>query len=139
MSSLELDNLVQVGHLQKEAPNKAEFERLVRSGRDRLKDAHNSSLTLDSRFDLAYNAGHALSLAALRWDGYRPVNRYIVFQALEHTLGLSASVWRVLATCHERRNRGEYEGDFDPDERIVADLIKTVEQVESGVTALKPI
>jgi hypothetical protein len=44
---------------------------------------------MESRFDLAYNAAHALCLAALRWHGYRPTNRYIVFQGLPHTLGLA--------------------------------------------------
>ncbi len=35
------------------------------------KDAVNGSLLLESRFDLSYNAAHALGLAALRWSGYR--------------------------------------------------------------------
>lgn len=51
-------------------------------GRVRLKDAANATLGLESRFDLAYNAAHALSLAALRWHGYRSENRYLVFQTL---------------------------------------------------------
>lgn len=75
----------------------------------RLQDAKNESNSLDGRFDLAYNAAHALSLAALRWHGYRPNNRrYIVFQALEHTLQLAKKDWRVVAEAHERRNRTEY-------------------------------
>jgi hypothetical protein len=28
-----------------------------------------------------------------------------VFQALPHTVGFDDAQWRVLATCHERRNR----------------------------------
>ena len=61
----------------------------------RLADAHNDALSLESRFDLAYNAAHALSLAALRRGGYRARHRYIVFQVLPHTLGLGPEVWRV--------------------------------------------
>ena len=61
---------------------------MIRSGAVRLRDAENTTLSLESRFDLAYNAAHALSLAALRWKGYRSDNRYIAFQALPHTLGL---------------------------------------------------
>jgi hypothetical protein len=39
----------------------------------------------------------------LRWHGYRLNNkRYVVFQALEHTLGLPAKQWRVLAEAHSR-------------------------------------
>lgn len=50
----------------------------------------NATLAIESRFDLAYNAAHALALAALRARGYRSDNRYVVFQALPHTLGLPA-------------------------------------------------
>ena len=46
-----------------------------------------------------------------------------MFQVLPHTLGLGAEVWRVLAKCHDIRNLGEYEGDLNIDERIIADLI----------------
>ncbi len=138
MPSPELDNLVAAGHLQKEPPARTEFDRLIRSGRARLADSHIPSLSLDSRFDLAYNAAHSLSLAALRWHGYRPVNRFIVFQALQHTLGLGPAVWRVLDLSHRQRNRGEYEGDFEPDERIVVDLIAATELVEAAVMTLVP-
>ena len=84
---------------------------------------------LDSRFDLAYNAAHSFCLAALRWHGYRPANRYIASQALPHTLGLGPEVWRVLAKCHELRNLGEYEGDLNINERIVSDLVNACRKV----------
>jgi hypothetical protein len=93
----------------------------------------------ESRFDLAYNAAHALYLAALRWHGYRSGNRYIVFQLLPHTLGLGPEVWRVLAKCHDIRNLGEYEGDLNVDERIVADLIAASKAVAARVDTLPPI
>jgi hypothetical protein len=60
---------VRIGQLKAEPPAQAELDGLVRSGRVRLADAENASLSLESRFDLAYNAAHALSLAALRWHG----------------------------------------------------------------------
>ena len=91
--------------LAAEPPDAKEFAGLVRSGRVRLKDAGKPSNSLESRFDLAYNAAHALCLAALRHHGFRSGNRYIVFQVLPHTLGLGPEVWRVLARCHEIRNR----------------------------------
>ena len=110
MTSPELERLVQTGTLKKEPGAQAEIDGLVRSARSRLTDAGHPALALESRFDLAYNAAHALSLAALRWRGYRSDNRYIAFQALPHTLGLGPAVWRVLATCHQRRNALEYRG-----------------------------
>jgi hypothetical protein len=106
-----------------EPPDAQEFGRLRHSGLTRLRDAENKSNSLEGRFDLAYNAAHALCLAALRYRGFRASNRYIVFQVLPHTLGLGPEVWRVLAKCHDIRNRGEYEGDLDIDERLLADLV----------------
>jgi len=110
MTSQNLENLARIGRLKAESPAQAEFDGLVASARIRLRDAGNSTLAVESRFDLAYNAAHALSLAALRWHGYRSDNRYLVFQALEHTLSLSVADWRLLAHCHQRRNVIEYEG-----------------------------
>lgn len=125
--------------LKTEPPDANEFAGLLRSGQRRLQDAKQPALSLEGRFDLAYNAAHAMCLAALRWHGYRSTNRYIVFQLLPHTLGLGAEVWRVLAKCHDIRNLGEYEGDLNIDERIVADLILAGEKVESMVGKMPPI
>jgi hypothetical protein len=94
-----------------------------------LHDAHNAALSLESQFDLAYNAAHALCLAALRRKGYRPSNRFIVFQVLPHTLGLGPEVWRVLDKCHNTRNLGEYEGLLDVNARLVADQIAATQRV----------
>lgn len=88
-----------------------------------------------ARFDLAYNAAHALCLAALRRKGFRPRQRYIVFQALPHTLGLGPEVWRVLAKAHDARNLAEYEGHVDVSERLVLDVIAAAEVVAVRLAA----
>ena len=128
--TLPLENLCGHGKpLSVEPPDDAEIAGLLRSGRARLTDACNQALSLESRFDLAYNAAHALCLAALRRQGYRPRNRYIVFQVLPHTLGLGPEVWRVLAKAHDQRNLAEYEGHIDVDARLVADVVAASETV----------
>lgn len=53
--------------LKAEPPDAKEFAGLKRSGQARLKDALNDALSPESRFDLAYNAAHALVLP--RCDG----------------------------------------------------------------------
>ena len=133
MTSPELENLVQVGRLKREPPREDEVESLRRSGEARLEDAANPSLSLESRFDLAYNAAHALALASLRRLGYRPESRYIVFQVLPHTLGLAPTVWRVLAKGHDARNVAEYEGPMDIDKRLVTDLIAAAKAVSEAL------
>lgn len=131
-----LENLSGPGKaLQKEEPDANELAGLLRSGIARLKDARNETLALESRFDLAYNAAHSLSLAALRRAGFRPGNRYIVFQVLPHTLGLGPEVWRILDKCHNTRNLGEYEGLLEVDERLVSDLIAATQAVAEAMIA----
>jgi hypothetical protein len=48
-------------------------------------------------------------------------------------------VWRVLAKCHDMRNRTEYEGALDVDERLVSDLVDACRKVALKVRALPPI
>lgn len=138
MTSAELESLVQIGGLKREPPSRREFDGLLRSGKARLADAANTELALTSRFDLAYNAAHALALAALRRLGYRSGNRHLVFQVLAHTADLPASIWRVLSKCHERRNLAEYEGFVDVDERLVEDLLLAARAVLDALCALPP-
>lgn len=132
-----LENLSRPGgSIKAEPPDAAEIAGLLRTGRARLADASNATLALESRFDLAYNAAHALCLAALRAKGYRAGNRYIVFQALPHTLGLGPEVWRVLDLCHHKRNLGEYEGLLEVDARLLGDLIVAAQKVAAALVPM---
>jgi len=91
MSLEKLDNLVKIGKLKHEPPDQSEFSGMVASAKARLQDAQIPNLSDDSKFSLAYGAAHALSLAAMRWHGYRSDNRYLVFQCLEQTVGLETT------------------------------------------------
>ncbi|WP_461481831.1 hypothetical protein [Porticoccus sp.] len=66
MDRMPLDNLVRVGQLKEEPPDLREFNGLVSSGTVRLKDAKLNQISLESRFDLAYNAAHALAWLQVR-------------------------------------------------------------------------
>lgn len=129
MTLSNLENLAKTGGLKREAANPAETMGLLRSAKARLQDAHNVTLSADSRFDLAYNAAHALALAALRNQGYRSDNRYLVFQTLPHSLTAPAEVWRVLDKCHHQRNLAEYEGHLELDDALLSDLLNAADWV----------
>lgn len=131
-----LANLARVGKLAVEPGTRSEIAGLLKSGAERLKDARKEALALSSRFDLAYNAAHAFSLAALRWHGYRSDNRYLVFQSLPHTLGMPVATWRVLAKAHELRNVAEYEGHLEADITFVRSLIAAAAAVQAALAAL---
>lgn len=130
MTHPQLDNLVKIGQLKAEPPAEAELGGLLRSGSRRLVDAERTELSLESRFDLSYNAAHALALAALRARGYRSDARYLVFQCLQHTLDLPPEQWRVLDQAHRKRDVTEYEGEIDVDEQLVAAILRVAREVE---------
>ncbi len=138
MISSELENLVRIGTLKREPASASELEGLQHSGDARLRDAGNATLSLESRFDLAYNAAHALALVALRRLGLRSDNRYVVFQTLPHTLGVPVSVWRLLAKCHGLRNQAEYEGLLEVEEGLVDDLVAAAKAVSKALRSAGP-
>lgn len=129
MTNDKLENLAKIGQLKAEPATEEEIAGLLRSGTVRLLDAKNESLSQESRFDLAYNAAHALSLAALRHAGYRSENRYLVFQCAQHTMDLAADQWRVLDQAHRKRNLAEYEGDIDVDDQLLEALIRVADLI----------
>lgn len=134
-----LENLFKIDQLKAEPADQREFDGLLRSAKVRLQDACNESLSEDSRFDLAYNAAHALALAALRWHGYRSDKRYLVFQCLVHTLDFAKAKTKVLAMCHDRRNRAEYEGYLEMDKQLLSELIALTSELDELVSQLAPI
>jgi hypothetical protein len=136
MTKRELDNLVRIGQLKPEPPAKTELEGLLRSGSRRLADAERTDLSLESRFDLTYNAAHALALAALRAKGYRSESRYLVFQCLQHTIHLPNEQWRVLDQAHRKRNLAEYEGEMDVDEQLVEAMLRVARDVQQRVNEI---
>jgi hypothetical protein len=139
MSKEELETLVKIGQLKHEPPTRAEFNGMVSGAVKRLADAQNEALAAESRFDLAYGAAHGLALAALRLKGYRSENRYIVFQALAHTVeGLDPMAVRIFSKSHNERNLAEYEGRTEVDERLLDELIRQTINLQKVVGTLKP-
>jgi hypothetical protein len=136
MTSPELDRLVTTGSLHREAASASEIDGLMRSADARLRDARTAALSLDSRFDLGYNAAHAIASAALRWHGYRAQNRYVVFQVLSHTLGVKASTWRVLDKCHRVRNETESQGVHEIDPKLVEELMTAASAIQDAMREL---
>ena len=138
MGSQELDNLVRTGNLKAEAASRSEFKGMVKSARRGLADAHNESIATDSQFDLAVEAAHKFALATLRREGFRSENRVTVFQALVHTLAISAADLQIFLKAHNERNLAAYEGRVDISEKLLADLIGATKRLEVAVGKLSP-
>lgn len=139
MTSPELDDLVKINKLKAEPGDQKEFDGWVRSAAMRLKDAQHDAVSIEGRFDPAYNAAHSLALAALRWQGYRSDSRYLVFQCLPHTLQLDKKSMQLLNRYHVARNRIEYHGQFDISESMLAELIDLAKLLDEKVRALGPV
>lgn len=139
MTLEKLDNLVKINRLKLEPPDQKEFDGMVASAKCRLQDAKVEGLSEEGRFTLVYGAAHAISLAAMRWHGYRSDNRYLVFQCLQHTVGLDNVKWRVLDHCHKIRNLAEYEGHLEISLQLLKELLEISEELVALVEALGPI
>ncbi len=133
MTSTELENLVRTGALKPEAPSESEVEGLRASGNARLADAANPSLSLESRFDLAYNAATRCRSRRCAALATGPDNRYVVLRCLPHTLRPPTASWRLLAKRHGMRNQAEYEGAVELDERLVDDLVAAAVAVRDAL------
>ena len=133
-----LENLARAGQLAAEPTSADEIGRLLRGAEDQLRDSRNSSLSAPSRFILAYGVSHALALAALRAEGYRPVSskghRKIIFQALGITAGASTELWTALDRYHDRRNAAEYEAAPPASEAEAKDLVELTVKLQNLVT-----
>lgn len=139
MSLEKLDNLVKINQLKVEPPDQKEFDGMVASAKRRLQDVQIEALSVEGRFSLAYGAAHSISLAAMRWHGYRSENRYLVFQCLQQTIGLDKVKWRVLDRCHKVRNLAEYEGHLEVSAQLLKELIDITNELVKLVESLGPI
>ncbi len=111
---------------------------MIAAAKRNMQDASIPGLSEEGRFTLLYGVAYAISLAAMRWHGYRSNNRYLVFQCLQHTVGLDSVKWRILDQCYNARNLAEYEGhlEISPQlmielEEITNEIILTVERFGS--------
>lgn len=139
MAIAQLENLVKVKQLHLEPPDQGEFDGMVESAKLQLNDARSAAISTGSQFLLAYGAAHALSLAELRWHGYRSQNHYVVFQSLTHTLEVEPEKIRLLSDAHNRRNLAEYEGHVEVSQKLVESLIAITCELEKLVSALGPV
>ena len=99
MAAAQLENLVRIGQLQREAPVADELAGLKRSAESRIADATRPGLSFASRFDLAYNAAHALALHCLRRAGYRSAAKACRVSGAGPQSRLEPAKWRVLVTA----------------------------------------
>ena len=91
-----------------------EVQGLLASAAAFLSDARRRENSEATRFNIAYEAAHALALAALRANDLRPAqgpgHRAIVFNVLDATTTAPTSISVPLAKAHDKRNKLTYDG-----------------------------
>jgi hypothetical protein len=124
-----LENLIGKG-LQREPASAEEVRRFLAKITTRLADAQNDAISLDSRFDLAYEALLQIGLVALRANNLRPDSRgghhILALQTLNTSIGYPREKLRLLDEYRRQRATGLYDGSFVPTQAEFNELLATV-------------
>lgn len=111
-----------------------EIETHVATANAQFKDSQTASLDNHSKFTLAYTAGHQMLTAAIKMEGYKPVNkpghRIILYDLIADLLPGAAAAQGPMTRAHNRRNKAEYDLVDDVTNAQVAELIAAVKSVK---------
>lgn len=136
---MSLENLLQTGHLKEHAVDAAEIQKVLAAARRSLKDARVEQISLELRFDAAYNSILQNGIAALMVNGYRPSTNQpghhkTILQLLPKTTGLPGNRWVVLDALRRKRNVINYDGE-DIDEGSLQQCVEQAERLQEEISA----
>jgi hypothetical protein len=124
-----LENLIGRG-LEVEPSGQEEIARLLGKIKVKIADAKIQAISLDTRFDIAYEALLQIGLTALRCHNLRPDSRgghhVTALQTLPLTIGYPKEKVRLLDEFRKRRAAGLYDGSFTPSEKELSELVDEV-------------
>ena len=133
-----LDNLIGRG-LEKAETDREELARYLDRIRRKLADSRQTNISLDSRFDVAFEALLQIALAALRARGYRTTSgaghQQLAIQALPKTIGVDSREVRTLDEFRKRRSAGLYLADFEPSAAEVEALVAAADRLQKQLVA----
>jgi len=126
------------GWLQDHKTSQGELSNLLLLVNRDLQDSIKKEISLDWRFNIAYNAGLQLATAALYSAGYRTgrggSKHYRVIQAIPLVLGEGYSVYRdFFENCRKKRNISEYDMAGTVSEKELKELLDVVEEFKTKV------
>lgn len=133
-----LENLIGKG-LQREMASAEEISRLLAKIAIKLSDSQESIISLDSRFDLAYEALLQIGITALRANNLRPDSRgghhVLALQTLHTSIGYPREKLRMLEEFRRQRAVGLYDGSFVPTQTELDELIETAADLKAHLEA----
>lgn len=119
---MSLQNLMDIGSLDKAEPRRDDIRRLLSAAERNLADADVTAISDENRFDAAYKCVMQCAIASLLAHGYRtstskPGHHQTAIQTLPTTIGLDGDSVIKLDELRRLRNCDDYEGDpITPDE-----------------------
>lgn len=122
-----------------------EIETHVGTAAEHIKDLGAPDISNQSKFLLAYSAGHHMLTAAIKMEGYKPVNqpghRSILYDLIGDLFPGAAAAQDPMTRAHNRRNKAEYEIVSDVTNTQITELVAAVksvkEELDHNLKALK--
>ena len=122
-----------------EATDADEMGRFLAKITAKLADCQSQSISLESRFDIGYEALLQCGLAALRARGLRPDSKgghhIMALQTLPTTIGFPKEKIRLFDAFRKQRAAGLYDGSFNPSEAELRALIESAEELRQALLA----
>ena len=133
-----LKELLAENRLEQRATSAQEIQDLLKVASRGLQDASVKQLSLDGRFNFAYDAALVLATIPLRCAGYRTRgegHHVMVFDLLSEIMGKSLETTaRYLQKCRKIRNMSTYSRSGIVSQAEVDDLISHAEQFYTEVS-----
>ena len=102
-----------------------------------LHDALSTELSVDWRFNIAYNAALQLAGTALAATGYRVIrsgpHHHRTIQSLLHTIGADANTVRLLDRFRKKRNVAEYDAVGTISEKEATEMLALAQSLQQRI------
>ncbi len=123
--------------LDEHETNAEEIENLLALADRDLHDAQATELSVDWRFNIAYNAALQLAGTALAASGYRIVrsgpHHHRTIQSLLHTIGADDNTVRLLDRFRKKRNVAEYDVVGTISEQEAAEMLELARSLRQQI------
>ncbi len=135
---MSLEEWARSGWLRKHETSAKEITNILQLVERDLQDALQEEISLDWRFNIAYNAALQLATIILYTSGFRAgrgeSNHYRVIQTIPLILGEKLKPIRdFLDNCRRKRNISEYDAAGIVSEKEFNDLLKVAGELKSQV------
>jgi hypothetical protein len=131
---MNLQNSLASGSLIEQPTSRNEIQELLKVASRWQLDANVDRLSLEGRFNSAYEAALRLAVVALRCAGYRTRgegHHYVVFDVLPDIIGDEVrELSEYLQTCRKKRNTSAYHQASVVSLREVIELVAEVDDFE---------